>query len=285
MSTWLRVSLAALVSLSLLAGCASRSPEEEAKAKAAAPLVGDTEEQQKQKALDTRIAAGIEALKAGDPERARRHIHRALEIDEDSAAAQNAMALYYRYEGDDKREEQHYRKALRADSKYSQARNNYASLLYRQGRYDEAIDQLEAAAEDPTYDQRQMVFLNLGRSYARAGEYDKAVKALQRSLRLDSTQPEAKLEMADVLYAQGKYAEARNYYVAYTGQVRQNARSLWLGIRIEHELGGTEKVGGYEMQLGNMFPNSPEYKAWKAWKTGGSQPAPAAGKSKKGAGE
>lgn len=257
-----------------LQACSSNPSQAGTPATAAAPndgkplaeLVGPDEQVQKQKAIQTRLSVGMEALRAKDPDRARRHITRALEIDPSSAEAHNAMALYYRYEGDDKHEEEHYKKAIRYNSGYSQARNNYAVLLYKLGRYKEAIDQLEKAANDTTYEQRQMVFLNLGRSYARVGDNEKAASALQRSLRLDTTQPDVFIELADVLFAQGKTQDAQSYFNAYTSRTRQTARSLWLGIRIESALGGTDKVANYEFQLAQMFANSSEYAAWRAWK-------------------
>ncbi|MFZ5755306.1 MAG: type IV pilus biogenesis/stability protein PilW [Pseudomonadota bacterium] len=232
----------------------------------------EDEEERRSKAVATRVQAGVEALKARDPERARRHISRALELDSSSAEAHNAMGLLYRYEGDDKREEEHYRKALRADGKFSQARNNYATLLYKQGRYRDAIEQLEKAADDTSYPQRALAFLNLGRCYVRVEEYDKASAALQRSLRLDSTQAEAPLELADVLLIQKKYADARAYFSVYMSRARHTARSLWTGIRLESAMGDTDKVVSYEFQMEKMFKGTPEYAAWQAWKAG----APAA---------
>lgn len=282
--TIIRAGVPVVLLLAWLAGCSSSAPVGGA-AQGAAPapqgeLVGPDEEAQKRKAIATRLQVGIEALRARDPERARRHITRALEIDDTSAEAHNAMGLYYRYEGDDKREEEHYRKAIRYNGDYSQARNNYAVFLYRLGRYKDAIEQLEKAANDTNYDQRQLVFLNLGRSYARVGDNDKAVAALQRSLRLDTTQPDTFLELADVLYAQGKIQDAMAYYNGFTGLARQTARSLWLGIRIENALGNTGKVASYEFQMEQMFGRTPEFQAWRAWKDAGRPAVPPATEKK-----
>ncbi len=268
-----RALLLLSLSLVLLAGCSSSGEVVDRKLERV--TAGLTEEEQQTKAVGARVAAGMEALKARDPERARRHIARALEIDPDSAEAHNAMALYYRFEGDVKREEDHYRKAIRSNGKFSQARNNFAVLLYRQGRYKDAIEQLEIAADDTNYDQRHMAWLNLGRSYAAVQQYDKAINAFQRSLRLDSTQPDGLLELADAYLAQGQYGDARTYHAAYAARTRQNARSLWIGIRIEKALGGEDKLASYEFQLAKMYRDSPEYAAWQAWKGNGS-PMPAA---------
>ncbi|MFZ5698893.1 MAG: type IV pilus biogenesis/stability protein PilW [Pseudomonadota bacterium] len=277
-----RVLLAVLIGGPLLVACSSRPPTDVPERKQQRELAPVDEKAQRDKAVATRIGAGMESLKANDAERARRHISRALELNPSSAEANNAMALYYRLEGDEKREEEQYRKALRLDSKFSQARNNYAVLLYRQGRYEKAIEQLKAAAEDTNYDQRPVAFLNLGRSYAKIADYDKAVAALQRSLRLDSQQAEPLLELADVYRIQGNYADAHSYLNAYLSRARQSPRSLWVGIRIEQALGNMNNVSSYELQLDGMFKTSPEYTEWQAWKK--SSPAPVQADMKSGKG-
>lgn len=252
-------------------GCSSAPAADAAKNSTPPPSAPDATkdpEEQRAKAIQARLAAGMEALKMQDPERARRHITRALELEPHSAEANNAMALLYRYEGDDKREEEYFRKALRADKNYSQARNNYAGLLFRQGRYKEAVGHLEKAANDTNYDQRAVAFLNLGRCYAKLNELDKASSALQRSLRLDSGQAEATLELADVLLAQQKYADAKTYLAVFQERARNTARSLWIGIRIATALGDVDTVSSDEIQLARMFKDTPEYLAWQAWKNG-----------------
>lgn len=262
-----------------LTACAANAPQSSnggpsagQSGKSMAELVGPDEDVQRRDAINAHLAAGMESLRLRDAERARRHIARSLEIDSGSAEALNAMALYYRLDVDDKREEKYYRKALRADSKFSQARNNYASLLYRQGRYKEAVRQLERAVDDTNYDQRHLASLNLGRCYIKLGEVDKAIDALQRSLRLDSTQTDALLELADAYLGKKNYADARSYITAYAARARQTARSLWVAIRVEQALGGgidkesANKIAGYELQLDGMFKGTAEHAQWQAWK-------------------
>lgn len=258
MFRWLVAVLVALSLAVAVPGCASSASGGKTR----------TAEQQ-EKALSGRIAAGLEALRRGDPERARRHLSKALEMAPKSAEAHNAMALLYSYERDDKREEEHFRKALRYNPGFSQGRNNYAALLFRQGRYREAIKQLERATEDTTYDQRSIAFLNLGRSYAKVDELEKAATALERSLRLDSNQVDVFLELADVAFRRGRPADASYYLNGFGARARQSPRSLWLGIRLSHELGNKELVEGYEMQLESLFKGTPEHAQWLVWRDAG----------------
>lgn len=255
-----------VLAIGLLAGCAQKT--------SVTPKTVVDEKVKEAERLNARIAAGMESLRQRDPERARRHLSRALEMAPRSPEAHNAMALLYNYEGDKKREEEHYLLALRHNPGFSQARNNYATLLYRQGRYKEAIEQLRRATDDTSYDQRSIAFLNLGRSYLQVGEVANAAAAMERSLRLDTNQPDAYLELADAQFQLGKLADARFYHQGHVSRVaRQSPRSLWLGIRIEHALGGADRVASYEMALDSLFRGTPEHQAWQAWKRG----LPAAG--------
>lgn len=229
----------------------------------------DRSPQETERALADRIAVGLEAMAKGDPERARRHLSRALEIAPKSGKAHAAMAALYRYEMDDEREEAHYRKALRYEPGFSRARNNYAILLYRQGRYREAIRQLERATNDTSYDQRSIAFMNLGRCYVQTGEPEKALAALEKSARLDPSQPDVLLELAELNYNLRRHDTARSYLQVYEGRGRHTPRSLWLGIRLAHLARNPELMAGYELQLENLFKGTPEHAQWMAWRDAG----------------
>lgn len=262
---------AALAMLLPAAGCSSRDA---AKKPAPAPITGPSEAEQRKKSVDTRVAAGMEYLRQRDPEGARRHINRALEVDPDSASAHNAMGMVYRYEGDEKRAEDHFRRAIRIDSDFSQARNNYAALLYQQGRYDVAVDQLERAANDPKYDQRALAFMNLGRSYAKLGKLEEAAAALQRALRLDSKSPDAMLEAADVYLQLKRYREAQGYFQNFANRSRQTPRSLLIGIELARYFGDKDAQASYEFQLEKLYKGTAEYEAWRAQRDGRPAPVP-----------
>lgn len=258
---WLLLSAA----VSVLAACAGKDPAPvDARGNTGiAPMSEPSKEEQQKKALEARIVAGMEYLRQRDPQSARRHISRALEIDPGSAEAHNAMAMVYGYEGDSERAEEHFRRAIRIDGKLSKARNNYATLLYEQKRYKEAVEQLEKAVNDPGYDQRAMAFLNLGRSQMQLGNLEAAAEALQRSLRLDSNAVDTMLEMSDVFLRQKKYRDAQAYYANYTRRSRQTARSLLIGIELARYFEDNDARANYEFQLEQLHKGTPEYDAWR----------------------
>jgi type IV pilus assembly protein PilF len=46
---------------------------------------------------------------------------------------------------------------------------------------------------------------------------------------------------------------------------KQNAESLWLGIRLAHVMGQDDKQASYALFLKNQFPSSAQYGEYKAW--------------------
>ncbi|MDX1805107.1 MAG: tetratricopeptide repeat protein, partial [Alcanivorax sp.] len=163
-------------------------------------------------AVTARVAAGLEYLRQGDPEEARRHFSRALELDDHSAMAHNAMALLYKYEQDPAREEYHYKKALDADRHYAPALNNYGTLRYSHGEYKEALKLFADAADDPNYEGRGSAWGNMGRCYLQLGQKDKARDAFIKELRINPHAVEPNLELADLYFQNDRNKLAWNYY-------------------------------------------------------------------------
>ncbi|MCG8392840.1 MAG: type IV pilus biogenesis/stability protein PilW [Pseudomonadales bacterium] len=218
-------------------------------------------------AVTSRVAAGLQYLQQGDPSEARRHFSRALSLDDDSAVAHNAMALLYKYEQDPEMEEYHYRKALKADRRYSPALNNYGTLLYANGQYEDALEKFERAANDPSYSGRGSALENMGRCYRELGKDDKARSAFSKALRLNPRAVLPNLELADLYYQEERTRLAWDYYQQYVQRTgRQSARALLLGIKLSSELGQSNQQSSYELALENLYPRSAEYRQWQEWK-------------------
>lgn len=221
----------------------------------------------KEKAVANHVAAGLEYMRQNQPANARRHLIKAVEIDDDSAEAHNALALLYRYERDNEREEEQYKKALKADSKFSAARNNYGTFLARQKDYKGAIKQFSLAAESATNDNRGLAYENKGRVLMAMDKKDEAIDAFSKALRLNPRSSSPALELADLYYDRGDLKSADFYYSNYARLVNpQPARALWLGIRITTDLKQVDRSSSYELALKNLYPESAEYQAWKKWR-------------------
>lgn len=240
------------LSVALLAGCVT---------------VNNGREVDPKRAVDSHVTAGMEYLRIGQPANARRHLIKAIEINDKSAEAHNALALMYRYEVDDEREERHYKKALSADSDFAPARNNYGIFLVRKKRYDDALKQFSRAAENVGYDNRGIAYENMGRIYSMQDKPELAIDAYNKALRLNPRGVALNLELAELYYKGGDIRSADFYYSNYARSTNpQPARALWLGIRIAAELKQQDRIASYELALEKLYPESNEYQEWKKWR-------------------
>jgi type IV pilus assembly protein PilF len=64
--------------------------------------------------------------------------------------------------------------------------------------------------------------------------------------------------MAELSYDQGEYISARGYLQRYLELTTHTPKSLWLGIRIEQELGDKNAVSSYALLLRNNYPDTKE---------------------------
>lgn len=231
------------------------------------PAEGSPRETNVREAVEARVAAGLAYIRRGEAGPARHHLSRALDLDDESAKAHNAMALLYRYERDPENEEKHYKKALAADSDYATARNNYGVLLYKEGRLDEARKQFLRAANNSSYESRGVAWGNLGRVYAAQGKMEKAREAFIKAVRLNPEESDAHLELARLYHEEKNFRMAWQYYQQYAKRTRtQPAEGLWLGIRLANHFGKLDQQSSYELALKRLYPGSKEYEAWRAWR-------------------
>lgn len=214
-----------------------------------------------------RVALASEYLRKGDNESAQVQLKKALELDSDSAEAHHLMGIVEERDGDMKRADKAYRKAIKLKPGYSAAHNNYGVFLLKNNRCKEAIKQFEAATSDLGYDLRAQAFEGMGRCQLREGNKDEATRSFSRALRLDAGMALSTLQMSDLMFEQKNFVVSRDLYQRYlklTEKVPQSPQSLWLGIRLERQLGDNkDALASYELALRRLYPNSPEYKLYQ----------------------
>jgi type IV pilus assembly protein PilF len=242
----MRVLVGIVVGLYLLTGCVTTTTS-------GLPPPEDAE-----KRLEAHLGLARAYLSGRDFERARETLDRALEIDPKSVEAYVLKAVISENEQDQDLAEEYYDKALRFDPNHSQALNNYASFLYGQQRYPEALPPLRRLVRDVGYHARAQAYENLGLAELKAGDRELAKDAFSRALRLDYSQVSSSLELVDITYVDGDYQIASEYYEGFRSRSRQNARSLCLGMKIGEALHDADRLASYTLALQNLFPNSPE---------------------------
>ncbi len=185
--------------------------------------------------LDVYLQLALGYVEQQDLSQARRHLANASEIDPNNSDIYDIWGLVYTLEGDLNLADESFMRALRMDSENSQVRNNYAAFLYSNGRFQAAYDQLDDA------------------------EY-----AFNRAIQLKGNRIRSTLELSDISLQQGNIQDAGRYYQSFLTlrqffNVQQNARSLWVGIKLEQARGLNNQILEYGANLAELYPDSAEY--------------------------
>ncbi|MGM0570617.1 type IV pilus biogenesis/stability protein PilW [Marinobacter sp.] len=226
-------------------------------------------EEDQEKAVANYVQLATAYLSQGNPDRARKHLERALDLKADDPAALATQGLLMQREGEPELAEESYRKALRSDSGYTRGRVFYGAFLYRQERFEEAREQFRQASRDTGYEDRASVFYNLGRANERTGELDAAIEAYRRALELGRGNPRWLLALSRALVETGDYTAASQYYSRLTTmmqrspQLNHTPESLLVGIRIARHFRNYDQESSLALLLRNEFPDSEEYRQYK----------------------
>lgn len=229
---------------------------------------GFAAESSNERALGDYISLAVGYYEADDMVRAKRNVDNALAIDRRSSEAHNVRALIHQREGESERARETFERALSLDRSNSRARNNYAAFLFGQNEFEQAYQQLRQVADDTEYEARPMAFQNLGIAALRTDRQAQAEEAFERALLLDRNLIRASLEMADIRFEQGRFADALRYYEQFLVSSRfqgapQTARSLWLGYQIQRRFDNREQAQAYAAELESRFPASGEFRRYR----------------------
>lgn len=241
--------LVILLLIGLLQACVTASPTKD----------------QNEKASAVNVQLGIGYLQQNNLELANEKLAKALRQDPDSAAAHNAYAILQDRLLQTEKAEFHYKKATSLDSENSQAANNYGAFLCRNGRELEAEKYFMRAVDNPLYNTPEFAYTNAAICLIKVGRKESAKEYLRKALAAKSDFAAALYAMGDLLFMEGDHANARVYLERFHQVGQASARSLWLAIRNEIQLGGQgsgtiERLG---RQLEADFADSDEYRSWR----------------------
>ncbi len=185
----------------------------------------------------------------------------ALQAESDYAPAYSVRGLVHMALHEDKEAEADFQHSLQLDDKNPETYNNYGWFLCQRGRERESVKLFLAALKDPLYATPGKAYLNAGLCSRKAGELSDAEEFLHKALLFNSGLQEAVLALAELNFAKGDYSAANTYFTRYAkDNDALTAENLWLGVRIEHELGNRGEEESYALQLRKHFPDSPESK-------------------------
>ena len=245
-------SAAMLVVTCLLAACISTSSVDDPKI-------------DKKKALEAHVKLGMNYLQKGERDRAFRSFAKAEEIDSRSAEAVQGQAMVHQLNGELDVAEEKFQRALKLRSDFSKAsiQLSYARFLYEAERCAEAEPLLKQVTKDFNYSGRVNALYLIGRCALLDNDIPRAKGAFEHAINLDPRAAPSALELAELLFDERDYENAKRNLDRYSANSRQSARSLWLGIRIERIFGNKDKEASYALALKNLHPYSKEYLEYK----------------------
>ena len=206
--------------------------------------------------VNTQLA--IAYMRDGDNELAVKKLEKAIEADPGFAAAYSTLGLLYNRVGEFDEADANFRKALRLEPSNSAFLNNYGQVLCQNGQHDKGQEMFERARQNPLYSAPEIALNNAGICAMEAGDLPAAEAYFRDALQLNPRIPQALLRMSIISYDLERFLPARAYLQRYLEVGTHTAESLWLGIRIERELGDKDALASYSLQLEKNFPDSNE---------------------------
>jgi type IV pilus assembly protein PilF len=233
--------------LVLLAGCMTTGDERRSEA-AASP----------EEAARINTDLGIGYLRQGRTDLALERLQRAVDQDRSYARAHASLAVVYQQLGESVDAERHFRTALRLTGRDPELQNTYGAFLCGEGRYREADEFFNRAADDRRYHTPAVALTNAGVCMRQQNDAARAEAYFRAALQRDPRFPDALLQLASLtLQGQNPFA-ARAFLERYFAVAPASAESLWLGVQLERTLGDERAARAYAGRLREDFADSPQ---------------------------
>lgn len=212
----------------------------------------------KEDAAQLNYELGARYYRNGNYELARDRLLGSIEIDPNKAIAHSTLALTYEQLGNLRLATESYEKAVRVDPRNYNVQNAYAVFLCREGDFDRARKHFDRAIKVPENDNAQVMMTNAGVCMTKVPDLESAEGYFRQALERKATYGEALLQMSLLKFATQDFLSARAFLQRYLASNMATSGVLYLGVRIEQELGDDRARTEYANQILRDFPQSPE---------------------------
>ena len=265
-SAWLpggsRTALASLL-LALLVACAGPSGGPASgtagQADPLRPIATASDQTDTDRRAQVRMELASAYFGRGQLETALDEVKLALQVQPNLVDAFNLRGLIYAAMGEDRLAEDSFARALQLDPRNGSVLHNQAWFWCQRGRFGPAQAQFAALLALPSYRDIARTQLARGVCFGRDRQWPEAEAALMRAYELDPANPNAGINLAEVLMQRQDLERAR-FYIGRVNDVpgAVNPQTLWLAARIDHKLGRDASVRQWGDKLRQRFPQSPE---------------------------
>lgn len=243
----------------LLAACGSREPRREEPPQLQPPPVQQPVPASAKERARAHTELGAGYYQVAQYKVALEEFKEALDIDPRYVPALSMMGLVYMELKQDDKARQSFERALKIDPADPDVNNNYGLFLCNRQREKESLRYFVAAASNTLYSSPQEAYANAGVCARRAGSNAEAMEFFQRAVQLDPGYPRALINLAQLQFGAGQYDRAKLNLSRYMQVTKTpDAPSLWMGVRIERQLGDRAAMMSYSTQLQQRFPDAQE---------------------------
>lgn len=210
---------------------------------------------QQQDAARINAQLGLNYAQRGQYTAALDKLRRALQQDDELAAAHAGIAYVYQNLDDPQRAEVHYRKALGFSPEDPSLKNNFGVFLCSRSRAFEAEPYFVDAAADARYGTPAAALTNAGRCMLDVAP-ERAERHLRKALQIDPSYRDALGQMARLSFEQGDYLRTRAFLQRYDLSSGATPELLHIAARAEAALGDIAASEAFERRLRLEFPES-----------------------------
>lgn len=249
-----------LAAACVLAGCATSSevrPQD---------IPGSAAEAEVHRLAKTRLQLAALHLGEGRQEVALGEIAQALQAYPEYVDAFNLRGWIQLGQQDYKAAHESFAKALSLRPGDGETLYNMGWLQCQQKQFAAADESFEASLRAPRVGASAYLvrtWLAKGVCLRQAGHFSQALVALEKANEMEPANPAVAYNFSELLYAKGDAARAQFYIRRLNNGQWASAESLWLGIKIERQLGDQIAMRQLANQLNKRFPNSKEWQRFE----------------------
>jgi type IV pilus assembly protein PilF len=209
-------------------------------------------------AAELNYQLGARYLRNGNYELARDRLLLSIELNPKNAVAHYTLALTYEQLEKLRLATESYEAAIRIAPGNYNVQNAYAVFLCRQKEYEKARKNFDRAIKVPVNDNAEITMTNAGVCMMQIPDEALAEQYFRQALDRKPNYGEALLQLSLLKFSTEDYLGARAFLQRYLSSNVPSAGVLYLGVRIEDELGDERARTAYSNQILRQFPESPE---------------------------
>jgi type IV pilus assembly protein PilF len=226
-------------------------------------IVTDSDESDQRKRARIRVELALGYFQQGKTNIALDEIKLAIAADPTFSDAYSLRGLVYMALNDFAFAEESFNKALSIRQRDPNVLHNLGWLKCQQSAYPSSLAYFEQALADPAYMGRAKTLMAQGLCQVRAGLPKEAESSLLKSYEYDAGNPVTGYNLSKLLFQKNDFTRAQFYIRRLNNTDYANAESLWLGIKVERQMGNLQAVEQLASQLEKRFGQSAESNAYR----------------------